>query len=173
LILLELGLYFAVLSLLSFGGMSSVLPEMQRYMVDVKGWMSATEFMQLFAVAQAAPGPNVLMSSLVGWKVAGFAGSLVALARCADRPRACLVGVGPVGAVARFAVAQDDPERARATGGRPWSSPRGYVIATPGSPGLAPVADRRRERRGNAGDAREPAVADGRRRACRRLVSLR
>src|SRR5438552_15234836 len=59
--------------------MSSVLPEMQRYMVDVKGWMSATEFMQLFAVAQAAPGPNVLMSSLVGWKVAGFAGSLVAL----------------------------------------------------------------------------------------------
>ena len=78
-ILLELGLYFAVLSLLSFGGMSSVLPEMQRYMVDVKGWMSATEFMQLFAVAQAAPGPNVLMSSLVGWKVAGFAGSLVAL----------------------------------------------------------------------------------------------
>jgi len=87
LILLELGLYFAVLSLLSFGGMSSVLPEMQRYMVDVKGWMSATEFMQLFAVAQAAPGPNVLMSSLVGWKVAGFAGSLVALGAMCGPPR--------------------------------------------------------------------------------------
>src|SRR3989441_11421448 len=58
--------------------MSSVLPEMQRYMVDVKGWMSATEFMQLFALAQAAPGPNVLMSSPVGWKVARFAASLVA-----------------------------------------------------------------------------------------------
>src|SRR5205809_7035610 len=52
---------------------------MQRYKVDVKGWMSATGFMQLFAVAQAAPEPNMLMSSLVGWKVAGFAHSLVAL----------------------------------------------------------------------------------------------
>src|SRR5439155_1571647 len=92
LILLELGLYFAVLSLLSFGGMSLVLPEMQRYMVDVKGWMSATEFMQLFAVAQAAPGPNVLMSSLVGWKVAGFAGSLVALGAVGGARAAGMLG---------------------------------------------------------------------------------
>jgi chromate transporter len=134
LILLELGLYFAVLSLLSFGGMSSVLPEMQRYMVDVKGWMSANEFMQLFAVAQAAPGPNVLMSSLVGWKVAGFAGSLVALgAMC-----------GPAAVLAWWV--SDLWERFR---GSPWRKliqralgplvvglvlAGGYIIATPGSP---------------------------------------
>jgi len=134
LILLELGVYFAVLSLLSFGGMSSVLPEMQRYMVDVKGWMSATEFMQLFAVAQAAPGPNVLMSSLVGWKVAGFAGSLVALgAMC-----------GPAAVLAWWVSHLWDRFR-----GSPWRKliqralgplvvglvlAGGYVIATPGNP---------------------------------------
>ncbi len=63
-ILLELGLYFAVLSLLSFGGMSSVLPEMQRYMVDVKGWMSATEFMQLFARFRDSPWRRMIRSAL-------------------------------------------------------------------------------------------------------------
>ena len=52
---------------------------MQRYVVDVKGWTSATDFTRLFAVAQAAPGPNVLITSLIGYRVAGVAGSLVAL----------------------------------------------------------------------------------------------
>jgi chromate transporter len=78
--LLELALYFALLSLISFGGMPAVMPEMQRFVVEVKGWATAGEFIQLFALAQAAPGPNVLIASLVGWKVAGLAGALVALA---------------------------------------------------------------------------------------------
>ena len=78
-ILLQLGLYFALLSLLTFGGLSSVIPEMQRYVVDVKGWLTPTDFLHLFAVAQAAPGPNVLIVSLIGYRVAGVAGSLVAL----------------------------------------------------------------------------------------------
>jgi chromate transporter len=78
-ILIQLGLYFALLSLLTFGGLSSVIPEMQRYIVDVKGWMMPADFMQLFAVAQAAPGPNVLVAGLIGYRVAGVAGSLVAL----------------------------------------------------------------------------------------------
>ena len=77
--LIELGLYFALLSLLTFGGVSSVIPEMQRYIVDVKGWTTAADFMHLFAVAQAAPGPNVLFTSLIGYRVAGIAGSVVAL----------------------------------------------------------------------------------------------
>ena len=78
-ILAKLGLFFAVLSLFTFGGVSSVIPEMQRFIVDQNGWTTATDFMQLFAVAQAAPGPNVLIASLLGWRVAGFAGSIVAL----------------------------------------------------------------------------------------------
>ena len=78
--MLELALYFALLSLISVGGISSVLPEMQRIVVDVKGWVTAAEFTQLFAVSQAAPGPNILFTSLVGWKMAGIGGALVALA---------------------------------------------------------------------------------------------
>ena len=53
--LVELGLYFALLSLVSVGGLPSVMPEMQRYVVEVKHWMSPAEFMQAFAVGQAAP----------------------------------------------------------------------------------------------------------------------
>jgi len=79
-ILLEIALYFIVLSLVSVGGIPSVMPEMQRLVVDVKGWMSASEFTQMFAVAQAAPGPNVLVAALIGWKSAGIAAGLVALA---------------------------------------------------------------------------------------------
>jgi chromate transporter len=78
--LLEIALYFMVLSLFSVGGLPSVMPEMQRYVVEVKHWMSPAEFMQAFAVGQAAPGPNMLITTLVGWHVAGLAGALVALA---------------------------------------------------------------------------------------------
>ncbi len=55
------------------------MPEMQRLVVDVKGWTTPEQFIQLFAIAQAAPGPNVLIVSLIGWKVAGIRGALVAL----------------------------------------------------------------------------------------------
>jgi chromate transporter len=83
-ILLELALYFGVLSLMAFGGMPAVMGEMQRIVVETKGWASPLEFVQLFAIAQAAPGPNVLIVSLVGWKAAGLPGALVALfAACA------------------------------------------------------------------------------------------
>ena len=77
--LVELGLYFALLSLISVGGLPSVMPEMQRYVVDVKGWLTPSDFIQAFAVGQAAPGPNVLIASLIGWKVAGLPGAFVAL----------------------------------------------------------------------------------------------
>jgi chromate transporter len=79
-ILLEIAAYFCVLSIFSVGGLPSVMPEMQRYVVEVKAWMSPAEFMQAFAVGQAAPGPNMLITSLVGWHLAGLSGALVALA---------------------------------------------------------------------------------------------
>jgi chromate transporter len=79
-ILLELALYFALLSCIAFGGLPAVVPEMQRIVVELKGWASHDDFIQLFAIAQAAPGPNILFASLVGWKVAGIPGAIVALA---------------------------------------------------------------------------------------------
>ncbi|HEY5899305.1 MAG TPA: chromate transporter [Burkholderiales bacterium] len=77
--LVDIALNFGLLSLMAFGGMPAVMPEMQRLTVEVKGWTSAVEFMQLFAIAQAAPGPNVLVVSLIGWRAAGAAGAIVAL----------------------------------------------------------------------------------------------
>jgi chromate transporter len=69
---------FAQLSLLAFGGGNAVLPEMQRQVVEVHRWMTAQDFAALYALAQAAPGPNMLVSTLIGWQVAGLAGALVA-----------------------------------------------------------------------------------------------
>ena len=77
--ILEMALYFMLLSLISVGGLPSVMPELQRYVVDVKGWVTPDDFIQLFAIAQAAPGPNILFASLIGWQVAGLAGALIAL----------------------------------------------------------------------------------------------
>jgi chromate transporter len=75
--------HFALLSLLAFGGATPVVPEMHRLAVDVHGWMSDAEFAELFALAQAAPGPNMMIVSLVGLRAAGVAGALVAtLAMC-------------------------------------------------------------------------------------------
>jgi chromate transporter len=69
---------FAQLSLLAFGGGNAVIPEMQRQVVDLHHWMSAHEFAALYALAQAAPGPNLMVASLVGWRVAGLSGALIA-----------------------------------------------------------------------------------------------
>lgn len=79
-VLLSLAVIFAELSLLAFGGGNTVLPEMQRRVVDVNHWMSAGEFSALFALAQAAPGPNLMIVPLIGWRVAGWAGLLVSSA---------------------------------------------------------------------------------------------
>ncbi|MGE0226011.1 MAG: chromate transporter [Acetobacteraceae bacterium] len=75
--LVALATVFAQLSLLAFGGTNSVIPEMQRQVVDLHGWMGAREFAALFALAQAAPGPNMMVVSLIGWQVAGVAGAVV------------------------------------------------------------------------------------------------
>lgn len=76
--LISLALIYGQLSLLAFGGGNTVLPDMQRQVVEVEHWMSAQEFAALYALAQAAPGPNMLVSTLIGWRVAGFPGALVA-----------------------------------------------------------------------------------------------
>ncbi len=73
-----LTLVYAQMSLLAVGGVSSVLPEMQRLVVDQHRWMGGPEFAALFALAQAAPGPNMLVATLVGWRVAGLPGALAA-----------------------------------------------------------------------------------------------
>jgi chromate transporter len=75
--LISLGLLYGQLSLIAFGGGNTILPEMHRQVVDVRHWMTGTDFAALFALAQAAPGPNMMVAPLIGWQVAGWAGMLV------------------------------------------------------------------------------------------------
>lgn len=77
LVLITLALVFTQLSVLAFGGGNVILPEMQHQVVNIHHWMSAEQFSSLFAMAQAAPGPNMMIVPLIGWHVAGPAGLLV------------------------------------------------------------------------------------------------
>lgn len=82
-LLAELFLQFTLLFCVAFGGATALLPEMQRVVVEQEHWLSEATFIHLYAIAQAAPGPNGLVVTLIGWKVAGLAGALVAtLAMC-------------------------------------------------------------------------------------------
>jgi len=69
---------FLSLSLFAFGGAFVILPEIHREVVNVMGWMTDAQFAQAFAIAQAAPGPNMLVVTLIGWHVAGAWGALLA-----------------------------------------------------------------------------------------------
>ena len=84
----RLSLLFLQMSLLAFGGANTVLPEMQRQVVDVNHMMTPHTFASLFALAHAAPGPNMMVVSLIGWNVAGFSGAVLSML--------CMVGPSAV-----------------------------------------------------------------------------
>ena len=75
--LLGLVLVFVPLSLLSVGGGPSILAGIENA-ISARHWMSESDFLDLFAIARAAPGPGVLLATLIGWKVAGVAGAVTA-----------------------------------------------------------------------------------------------
>ncbi len=77
-LLLDLFVQLALLAFVAFGGATALLPELHRLVVDNRHWLDETTFNQLFAIAQAAPGPNVLVVTLIGWELAGLAGAIVA-----------------------------------------------------------------------------------------------
>jgi chromate transporter len=76
--LLALVLVFGPLSLLSIGGGASLLAEIEHQAVGVHHWTTRREFADLFAISRAAPGPGTMLSALIGWTVAGWAGALTA-----------------------------------------------------------------------------------------------
>jgi chromate transporter len=63
--------HFMGLSLLAVAGAISTTPESHRYLVDENRWLTDAQFTDSIAIAQAAPGPNVLFIALLGWNV-GF-----------------------------------------------------------------------------------------------------
>ena len=62
------------LSLLAVGGAITTAPDMHRYLVDQRTWLTEPQFASSIALAQAAPGPNVLFVALLGWNVGLNAG---------------------------------------------------------------------------------------------------
>ena len=76
--LLALILVFGPLSLFSIGGGASLLAEIEHQAVAVHHWTTHREFADLFAISRAAPGPGTMLSTLIGWKVAGWAGAVTA-----------------------------------------------------------------------------------------------
>ena len=72
---LSLFSHFLLLSLMSIGGAISTSSEMHRFLVEQHHWLSQEQFNTAIALAQAAPGPNVLFVALMGWHVGMNAGS--------------------------------------------------------------------------------------------------
>lgn len=72
----ELFGHYLLLSLMSVGGAISTSAEMHRYLVDQHHWLTQAQFNESIALAQAAPGPNVLFVALMGWNVGLNAGSI-------------------------------------------------------------------------------------------------
>lgn len=65
---------YLMLSLLSVSGAITTVPDMHRYLVDQHHWLTEAQFTSSVAIAQAAPGPNVLFVGLMGWNVGLNAG---------------------------------------------------------------------------------------------------
>lgn len=75
-------LFTTQVAILSFaavgGGLAMLMPELQRFMVIEHQWLTNEEFIAAFTIGQAAPGPNFVYVTLIGWRLAGFAGALLA-----------------------------------------------------------------------------------------------
>lgn len=76
--LVQLALLFSFLAMLAVGGGAGIIPDIQHAAVDVYHWMTAREFLDLFAISRAAPGPGSQIVVLIGQKAAGLAGAAVA-----------------------------------------------------------------------------------------------
>lgn len=71
---LDLFAHFLSLSLMAVGGAIATAPDMHRYLVDQRHWLTEGQFTSSIALAQAAPGPNVLFVALMGWNIGLNAG---------------------------------------------------------------------------------------------------
>jgi chromate transporter len=76
---LALFTHFLMLSLLAVGGAITTVSDMHRFVVGERGWLSDAQFTGSVALAQAAPGPNVLFVAVIGFNAAGLMGMLATM----------------------------------------------------------------------------------------------
>lgn len=77
-ILLELFVYFAIISMLAFGGGNAVISLLERISVDQMHWVTAQDFAAAIGFAYITPGPILITSAFIGYRAAGFLGAIVA-----------------------------------------------------------------------------------------------
>ena len=77
-ILLSLFLKLSAFSLIAFGGVNALLPVLLNLVVNQEHWIDLQTFSDYFAIAQAAPGPNFMTVTLLGWHIYGVIGGLIA-----------------------------------------------------------------------------------------------
>ncbi|MBM3607934.1 MAG: chromate transporter [Alphaproteobacteria bacterium] len=77
--LLALMAILAPLSIASIGGAMGIYAPLQHEAVTVKQWITPQEFLDLFAVARFLPGPSSIIGAMIGMKVAGLTGAIVAM----------------------------------------------------------------------------------------------
>ncbi|MDP4613947.1 MAG: chromate transporter [Limnohabitans sp.] len=90
--------HFLSLSLLAVGGAIITAPDMHRFLVDENQWLTEQQFSSSIALAQSAPGPNVLFVGLMGWNVglnagAGLGGGWISVAFSALGMLISLLGI--------------------------------------------------------------------------------
>ena len=89
-------LFFGMLSIsaVTFGGGFVIVTLMKRKFVDEKHWITEQEMLDMTALAQSSPGAIAVNAAiLVGWKVAGLAGMLVAVLGTILPPMAILAAI--------------------------------------------------------------------------------
>ncbi len=90
--------HFLSLSLLAVGGAIILAPDMHRFLVEENHWLTDQQFSSSIALAQSAPGPNVLFVGLIGWNVglnagAGLGGGWISVALSALGMLISLLGI--------------------------------------------------------------------------------
>ena len=76
--LISLFLKLMAFSAVAFGGINALLPALYDLSVSQEHWLDTQTFADYFAIAQAAPGPNLMTITLIGWHVSGVIGAVVA-----------------------------------------------------------------------------------------------
>lgn len=72
--------HFALLSMLAIGGAITTVSDMHRFVVDQRGWLTDAQLTASVALAQAAPGPNVLFVAVIGFNISGLSGVVATMA---------------------------------------------------------------------------------------------
>lgn len=73
----EMAFHYMLLAAIAVGGLGSVIPEIQRYVVEQNGWFTARQFGEIYALSQVIPGPNVMIVTMMGWLVSSWQGAIV------------------------------------------------------------------------------------------------